>query len=123
MPEEAVGLTFLLLTLVLLPAVCVFVTRQAAAGSIGRNAATGIRTRDTQASDGAWIAGHAAALPVVKRMRLVALAGIPAAVGAHLLVGDQAGPVTAFGALVVQTVVLLRSAAVANRAARLVTGG
>ncbi|MUK01470.1 hypothetical protein GM708_05740 [Vibrio cholerae] len=123
MSEGTVGLTLLLLTLVLLPAVCVFVTRQAAEGSIGRNAAAGIRTRHTQASDGAWIAGHAAALPVVRRMRLVAVAGILAAVGAHLTIGGQAGPVTAFGALVVQTVVLLRSAAVANRAARLVIGG
>lgn len=118
MSEGTIGLAFLLFTLVLLPAVCVFVTRQAADGSINRNAAAGIRTRYTQASEEAWTAGHAAALPVVKRMWIVGVAGILIAVSVHFLVGDQAGPVTALVALIAQTVILFGSAAAANRAAR-----
>lgn len=51
MPDEYIALTILLLTLVFLPAVCLFVTRQTAEGLITRNAAAGIRTRHTQASD------------------------------------------------------------------------
>lgn len=51
MPDEYIALAILLLTLVFLPAVCLFVTRQTAEGLITRNAAAGIRTRHTQASD------------------------------------------------------------------------
>ena len=122
MSEETIGLAVLLLTLILLPAVCVFVTRQAAEGLISRNASAGIRTRYTQASDEAWIAGHTAALPVVRRMWVAGVAGILIAVGAHFLTGGLAGPVIAFVALVIQTMILSRSAAAANRVARTTTG-
>ncbi|MHA7181327.1 hypothetical protein ACX80J_14575 [Arthrobacter sp. MDB2-24] len=106
MSEGTIGLAFLLFTLIFLPAACVFVTRQAAEGSINRNAAAGIRTRYTQASDEAWTAGRAAALPV--------------AVSVHFLVGGQAGPVTALVALIAQTVILFQAAAAANGATRTV---
>jgi hypothetical protein len=116
--EGFVALSILLLTLVFLPAVCLFVTRQAAEGLIGRNAAAGIRTRYTQASDGAWVSGHKAALPALRTMRLVAVVGIIAALGGQVLIGGQAGPLIASAALMAQTVVLFRATAAANDAAR-----
>lgn len=118
MSEESVALAILLLTLVLLPTVCLFVTRQAAEGRISRNAAAGIRTRHTQASDEAWVAGHRAALPVLRKMRLVAVVGSITAVSTQALAGGQAGSLVAFAALVAQIMVLFRSTAAANRAAR-----
>lgn len=36
-------------------------------GSLGRNAAVGLRTRATMASDEAWLKGHAAAVPQMLR--------------------------------------------------------
>ncbi len=121
MSEEYVALTILLLMLVFLPAVCLFVTRQAAEGLIGRTAAAGIRTRHTQASDEAWAAGHRAALPALRKMMPVAGIGMIAALTAQVLVGGQAGPLIAFAALIAQTVVLFRSTALANAAARTAT--
>lgn len=47
--------------------------------------------------------------------------GIIAALSAQVLIGGQAGPLVAFAALVAQTVVLFRSTAAANRAARMAT--
>lgn len=119
MPEEYVALTILLLILVFLPAVCLFVTRQAAEGLVTRNAAAGIRTRHTQASDEAWISGHRAALPVLRKMMPVAGVGIIAALSAQVLIGGQAGPLIALAALIAQTVVLFQSTAAANGAARI----
>ncbi len=121
MPEEYVALALLLLILVFLPAVCLFVTRQAAEGLITRNAAAGIRTRYTQASDEAWISGHRAALPALRKMMPVAGIGIIGALSAQILIGGQTGPLIAFVALIVQTFVLFRSTAVANGAARMAT--
>lgn len=121
MSEEFIALTILLLTLVFLPAVCLFVTRQAAEGLISRNAAAGIRTRRTQASDEAWAAGHRAALPALRRMMPVAGIGMIAALTAQVLFGGQVGPLIAFAALIAQTVVLFRSTALANAAARTAT--
>ncbi len=121
MSEEYVALTILLLTLVFLPAVCLFVTRQAAEGLIGRNVAAGIRTRHTQASDEAWAAGHKAALPALRKMMPVACIGMITALTAQVLVGGQAGPLIAFAALIAQTVVLFHSTALANAAARTAT--
>ncbi|AUZ88505.1 hypothetical protein CVO76_13300 [Arthrobacter agilis] len=121
MSEEYLALTMLLLALVFLPAVCLFVTRQAAEGLISRNAAVGIRTRHTQASDQAWASGHRAALPALRRMVPVAGIGMIAALGAQVLFGGQTGPLIAFAALLAQLVVLLRSTALANTAARTAT--
>ncbi|MEG9248173.1 SdpI family protein [Arthrobacter sp. Soc17.1.1.1] len=100
---------------------CLFVTRQAAEGLISRNAAAGIRTRHTQASDDAWASGHRAALPALRKMMPVAGIGIIAALTAQVLLGGQAGPLIAFAALIAQIVVLFRSTTVANAAARTAT--
>jgi hypothetical protein len=121
MSEEYVALTILLLTLVFLPTVCLFVTRQAAEGLISRNVAAGIRTRHTRASDEAWVAGHRDALPALRKMMPVAGIGMIAALVAQVLVGGQAGPLIALGALIAQTVVLFRSTALANAAVRTAT--
>ncbi len=111
----------MLTSLVGLPAIGVFVTRQAAEGLIGRNASGGIRTRYTKASDTAWIAGHTAALPVVKTMWLAAGAGVLLTISAQVLVGGEAGAVVGVAALLAHVAILLRAAAVANSAARSVT--
>lgn len=116
--EELLGLIVLLFVLLLLPAVCVAVTYQAAEGSIGVNGSAGIRTRYTKTSSKAWIAGHKAALPVVKKMWPLAGAGLLAAVVVQLVAGGPTGTGVAFLALFAQAVVLFRSAAAANRAAR-----
>jgi hypothetical protein len=117
-PEDLVGLILLSFTLILLPVVCIGVARQAADGSIGVNASAGIRTRYTRVSDEAWVAGHQAALPVMRMMWPVAVAGLPAAVLLQLAAGGPTGTGVAFLALIAQTVVLIRSAAAADRAAR-----
>lgn len=117
-PEELVGLIVLLFVLLFLPAVCIAVTRQAAEGSIGVNGSAGIRTRHTKTSSEAWIAGHKAALPVVKMMWPLAGIGLLAAVVVQLVIGGPVGTGVAFLALLAQTVVLFCSAAAANRAAR-----
>ncbi|MCC9206372.1 SdpI family protein [Arthrobacter sp. zg-Y769] len=122
MSEELGGLIPLLLVLIFLPGVCVAVTRQAAEGLIGANASMGIRTRHTKASDEAWIAGHSAALPVVKKMWPVGGFGLVAAVAAQVLAGGPTGIGITFLALVFQMVILFRAAAAANRAARSVDG-
>jgi hypothetical protein len=117
-PEELAGLVLLSFILLLLPAVCVAVTRQAAEGSIGVNASVGIRTRHTRASSAAWVAGHVAALPIMKIMWPVAGGGLLAAVVVQLIAGGPTDTGVAFLALIAQTAVLLYAAAAANRAAR-----
>ena len=110
MSEELGGLIPLLFVLVFLPGLCVAVTRQAADGLIGMNGSAGIRTRYTKASEEAWVAGHRAALPVVKRMWPVAGVGVAAAVAVQVTAGGAWGIGAAFLALIVQTMVLVRSA-------------
>lgn len=118
MSEELGGLISLSFALVLLPGICITVTRQAAEGLIRVNSSSGLRTRHTQASDEAWVAGHRAALPVVKMMWPVAGVGLVAAVILQLAVGGPSGTVVAFLALIAQVAVIFRSVAAANRAAR-----
>ncbi|WP_342022634.1 SdpI family protein [Arthrobacter citreus] len=122
MSEEFGGLIPLLFVLVFLPGLCIAVTRQAADGLIGRNGSAGIRTRHTKASDEAWVAGHRAALPVVKKMWPAAAAGVLAAVVVQFVAGGGWGTGAAFLALIVETVILVRSASAANGAARAAGG-
>ncbi|MEB2528367.1 hypothetical protein [Kocuria rosea] len=121
MTDEIAGLVPLLFALVVLPATSIPVVRWAANDALGRNGSAGIRTRHTKASDEAWVAGHAAALPLVQKMVPVAAVGVPTALVVQVLGGGHTGTAVAAVALVGEVVVLLRSAGAANRAARAVT--
>ena len=121
MTDEIAGLVPLLFALVVLPAMSIPVVRWAAEDALGRNGSAGIRTRHTKASDEAWAAGHAAALPVVRKMWPVAAVGVPTALVVQVLGGGFTGTAVAAVALICEVVVLLRSAGAANRAARAVT--
>lgn len=118
MTEDVIGLIPLLFTLGILPAICIAVTRQAAEGGIARNGSSGIRTKHTGASDEAWIAGHRAALPVVRRMWPVAVIGGVIAVAAQLVAGGPSGIILALATILALVVILVRAASAANRAAR-----
>lgn len=52
--------------LLILSAVCSFLATSMASGKLPRNNAVGIKTKHTQASDEAWLAGHEAAAATVK---------------------------------------------------------
>lgn len=121
MSDEIAGLIPLLFAVLVLPGMSVPLVSWAADGSIARNGAAGIRTRHTQASDEAWVAGHAAALPVVRKMWPVAAVGLVSAVVVQVLGGGYTGTAVAAAAFVTQIIVLLRAAGAANRAARSVT--
>ena len=109
MTDEIAGLVPLLFALVVLPAMSIPVVRWAAEDALGRNGSAGIRT------------GHAAALPVVRKMVPVAAIGLPTALIVQVLGGGYTGTAVAAVALICEVVVLLRSAGAANRTARAVT--
>ena len=121
MTDEIAGLVPLLFALVVLPAMSIPVVRWAAEDALGRNGSAGIRTRHTKVSDEAWAAGHAAALPVVRKMVPVAAIGLPTALIVQVLGGGYTGTAVAAVALICEVVVLLRTAGAANRTARAVT--
>ena len=118
MNESWVVLAAPLLVVVALPALLVSMTRAAAEGRIARNGSVGIRTPSTQASDHAWTAGHAAALPWVRRTWWVALAAVPASLAGQAVFGGEVGVVVAIAALLLETVVLLCAGKMAGTAAR-----
>ncbi len=94
------------------------ITRAAARGYLGANGAIGIRTTATQRSEEAWVAGHRAALPLVRAAGLVvALAGLTALV--VLDAGRDASryETTGLVLLVSEMVVVVVAAVVAHRAA------
>ena len=121
MTDEIAGLVPLLFALVVLPAMSIPVVRWAAEDALWRNGSAGIRTHHTKVSDEAWAAGHAAALPVVRKMVPVAAIGLPTALIVQVLGGGYTGTAVAAVALICEVVVLLRSAGAANRTARAVT--
>jgi uncharacterized membrane protein len=92
------------------------ITRAAAAGRIRANAALGLRTPATTASEKAWEEGHRAALPVLRPLCLVA--------GVLALAGALAGSWPPLGvAMILTAAAFLVGAAViggviAHRAAR-----
>lgn len=63
----------------------------AASGALSRNAAVGIRTSATQASDAAWHAGHQAAVTPARLLALVCSA-LAVAMMVASLVGGSADP-------------------------------
>lgn len=121
MTEDAlVGIVSMLFVTVLLPAVSLPLTRRAADGRLGLNDLAGIRTRATKSSDEAWRVGHAAALPVLAPAVPVAVVVVVLAVAAQVLAGGMWGFAVGAAGFVAEMVILLRSAWVADRAARLV---
>ncbi|WP_345150233.1 hypothetical protein [Arthrobacter ginkgonis] len=118
MTESYVALAAPLLMVIALSALVVSVTRGAAEGRIARNGSIGIRTSSTQAYGQAWTAGHAAALPSVRRTWWVALAAVPASLAGQAVFGGDIGVGVAIAALLLETVVLLQAGKVATAAAR-----
>ncbi|MEU4565113.1 SdpI family protein [Micromonospora sp. NPDC023956] len=113
-----VGLITALLGLLAVPLVCVGVTRAGANGQLERNGAVGIRTRDTQLSDAAWQAGHAAVLPVVTRTGWVGVVAAVLAVATHVAAGLPWSVLVAVAGLTAESVLLAVAAGAAGRAAR-----
>lgn len=118
MSEEAVALIPLVFGVLMMPAVTVPLVRMSAEGGVEPNGLAGIRTRHTCASRAAWVAGHAAALPRVRRMVPVAVVASVAAVGAQIAAGGAWGMVVAGAGFVVEMALLLSSVPLANAAAR-----
>ena len=118
MSEEAIALIPLMFGVLMIPAVTVPLVRLGAEGGSEPNGVAGIRTRHTRASPAAWVAGHAAALPRVRRMVPVAVIASLAAVGAQIAAGGSWGMVVAGAGLVVEMALLLSSVPLANAAAR-----
>ncbi|MFC3232086.1 SdpI family protein [Streptomyces nitrosporeus] len=92
--DPAAGLVFAV-GLLALGAVIHYVKNQVAGGKIQRNSVVGIRTRATMSSDGAWQAGHASAVPVLKATFLTAYAtgATSLVLGLALSSGDAGNPV------------------------------
>lgn len=120
--DAMVGLVGMLVGAVLLPAVTLPLTRRAADGRLALNDMAGIRTRATKSSDEAWRIGHAAALPVLAPALPVAVVTVVLAVVLQVVAGGMWGFAVAAAGFVVEMAIILRSAWVADRAARLVGG-
>lgn len=118
MEDQTAGLVMLLFSVVLVAVLCIVTTRQGAEGTLDRNGSVGIRTRHTQASDEAWRAGHAAAVPGVNRSGWVAAATVPLAVSAHVSWGGSWGNLAGLCGMLIQVTLLLFATRVANRAAQ-----
>lgn len=120
MGEQIAGLVMLAFGLALVPALVLPLTRAAAEGRMERNGAAGIRTRHTRASDEAWRAGHAAALPTVRAVLPVTGLTYAGCAVALVLVGPGAATVVGLVGLGVQVTVLMLGVRKANEAARAV---
>ncbi|MFC7342874.1 SdpI family protein [Saccharopolyspora griseoalba] len=126
--EASGGLFLFAAELLLLAVVLHAVTRSIASGNLGRNAAIGIRTRATRASDAAWRAGHLAASA---RMMVAARTGYAlggATIGLGLLgAASGSSPAWFFAVPAVGTAavigLLLAAARRADRAARAAVDG
>jgi hypothetical protein len=119
--DDILAVIPLLFGVALIPTVGVLVTRMAAEGTIARNGAAGIRTRHTQASDAAWVAGHTAALPRVSATVPIAVGTVLAA-GAATLLGESGwGVGVGMVGFLAEMVVLISATGPADAAARQAT--
>ncbi|WP_144837140.1 SdpI family protein [Kocuria rosea] len=121
MSDDILAVIPLLFGVALIPTVGVLVTRMAAEGNLARNGAAGIRTRHTKASDAAWVAGHAAALPRVSTTVPIAVGTVVAAGAATVLGGSGWGVGVGMVGLLAVTAVLISATGPANTAARQAT--
>lgn len=95
-------------------------TRYAAHDNLARNSSVGIRTRHTRASDEAWLAGHATALPAMKVTDWVAVVTIVLAIVAGATFDTTWSISIGLIGLTLEVAVALWATAIANRAARAV---
>lgn len=108
------------LGLVIVSAVCLSIPKDAASGVISRNAAIGIRTRETKKTEEGWRAGHVAATPILTTTGKAGLI-IAAVLIVSSLFGERLSTLTiAVGVLGYVVVIggVLRAKVVANSAAK-----
>lgn len=120
---DPIGALSFLSGLAMITGITQFLAPQMRDRTLGRNGTIGIKTRHTQASDEAWLEGHAAAAPGT---RLAARAGwifiICAAILCLATWFTAAFVATAAGYLAVTTLLLLSTKA-ASQAARAINAG
>ncbi|MBB0992578.1 SdpI family protein [Dietzia kunjamensis] len=118
MESSLAGLISLLIGVATIPAALVPVVRMAARGDVGRNGTAGIRTRFTRASDDAWRAGHAAALPLAKATIWIAVSTVAISILVQATAGGMWGFAAAACGFVAEIITLLVATREANKAAR-----
>lgn len=108
------------LGLVIVSAVCLSIPKDAASGVISRNAAIGIRTRETKKTEEGWRAGHVAATPILTTTGKAGLI-IAAVLIVSSLFGERLSTLTVAVGILGYVVVIggvLRANVVANSAAK-----
>ena len=121
MDDGVLGTAILAFSVIILAVAANSVTRMAAAGNLGRQNTAGFRTRHTTASNEAWRAGHAAALPLVSRVGWIAVLTVAASVTTQWWAGGQWGIPVGFAGLMAQSLALFLAGRRANRAAQAVS--
>lgn len=117
MNSDLVTLLPLFFGIAIVAVAAITATRSAAHGNLARNSSIGIRTRHTQVSGEAWLAGHAAALPLMKLTGWVAVATIVLAIAAGTAFNTTWSITIALIGLTLEVAVVLWATAIATRAA------